>query len=395
MNHQNIVTTASIQQLWSSAKNQLQLLRDKLAESEEKNRFLETELQNAEHKTKEEEIRSEMQRQEMQSLFEEERREYEQQIHEEHESKKILEENSNTLRRDLQNMQVLLQEKETLQDIRSSEYTKLERTCTTLQLESTAEKGEKILQFDLQARLNASLEHLETQQEKLLESRAGHSTVLAKIAEFENEVILMRSRQVKLTSERNQAIEEAKLHEERAHAAEQDAERVIAWARGAEANASSACVELTSKMEEVQAEAVTVLGLHNAAQTSLVEMREALGLCARREASYRAKVKSYESEIKHLTHKQKMQDFARMAAGAELRGVSASALRAESNWSNGGGGGNINTCSTDGITSNQILAGDSKVWLDSTSEFISETKKLLQQGESKFKLSPRPRVSWT
>ena len=131
MNHQNIVTTASIQQLWSSAKNQLQLLRDKLAESEEKNRFLETELQNAEHKTKEEEIRSEMQRQEMQSLFEEERREYEQQIHEEHESKKILEENSNTLRRDLQNMQVLLQEKETLQDIRSSEYTKLERTCTT------------------------------------------------------------------------------------------------------------------------------------------------------------------------------------------------------------------------------------------------------------------------
>ena len=124
MNHQNIVTTASIQQLWSSAKNQLQLLRDKLAESEEKNRFLETELQNAEHKTKEEEIRSEMQRQEMQSLFEEERREYEQQIHEEHESKKILEENSNTLRRDLQNMQVLLQEKETLQDIRNIQNSK-------------------------------------------------------------------------------------------------------------------------------------------------------------------------------------------------------------------------------------------------------------------------------
>ena len=428
MSHHQI-EISSIQQLWSSAKEQLNKLRESLYVSEQKNRELNETIHQEKTNYKEQEIKNEMVRQSQQTKFEEERREYETQLFNEQTKATHLQYEIDTLRSELQDKNITIDEYNTQKEISNSEYNKLENTMTTLQLESTVNNQSQVMQFDLEERLNQSLQHLQTQQTQLLESRAAHSDVLTKITNFENEVILLRSRETEIINQRDRALEDCQNQELRAKTAEEEAEKVIAWARGAETTASSACLQLNERMEEVQSEASVVLGLHNAAQTSLIEMREALSLCARREGQYRAKVQSYESEIAHLTHRTKMKDFEAMAAQAEIRGVSASALRAASHWKTDGGGGNSSSLignparydptwmdpvsvrrggsesKTRTARKRETSTRSSDNFLDETQQFISATHELLKTGEKDFGLSPtgnksiggnrmRPRVSW-
>ena len=322
----------SIQDLWASAKNQLVQLRERCHTAEEQCSSLQTQLSDTENNAKEVEICNEMKRQELQATFEQERRNYEEQIFTEQSSRVELQKEMDHLRRDLQEARVTIDEYSTEKEIQSSENDNMQQTMTMLQLDATKRESDRIKQIDMEARLNDSLQHLQSQQNLLLESRGAHSSVLAQIAKFENDVILLQSRETELKSDVERARERANIQERRALAAEREAEDVVKWARDAEAKATLACVELNKTMEEVQNEAATILGLHTQAQSSLVEMREALALSTRREGQYRAKVEGYESEIAHLTHQRKMKDFERIAIESEMESVSALAFRTASHY---------------------------------------------------------------
>ena len=72
--------------------------------------------------------------------------------------------------------------------------------------------------------------------------------------------------------------------------------------------------ELQLRMNEVQLEAARMLALHTHTQRSLVEMRGELGEAAKREGRHRAKIKSMQTEIAHLTHRLKLRKFETIAS---------------------------------------------------------------------------------
>ena len=260
---------------------------------------------------------------------------------------------------------------------------------------------------------------------------------------MQNAVLLLQSNEKELVAERDRALGQSLVQEQRALAAEKEAEKVLNWARGTETKASHACLILNQRMEEVQNEAATVVGLQNQAQKSLVEMRQALSLCAKREGQYRAKVSSLNGEIAHLTHQKKMIDFERLAAEQEVRGVAASALKAAEQWSptatrkhtamgsttlsatkrydptwmdpqmprvaaaaemESSEGTKMRVASLENAARGAALQPPQPLsplplplapadsmndqWFDETNRFIQSTRKLLSTGESQFGLSP-------
>ena len=238
MSHHQI-EISSIQQLWSSAKEQLNKLRESLYVSEQKNRELNETIHQEKTNYKEQEIKNEMVRQSQQTKFEEERREYETQLFNEQTKATHLQYEIDTLRSELQDKNITIDEYNTQKEISNSEYNKLENTMTTLQLESTVNNQSQVMQFDLEERLNQSLHHLQTQQTQLLESRAAHSDVLTKMSNFENEVILLRSREKEIMNQRDRALEDCQHQELRAKIAEEETDKVIAWTSRAETTADA------------------------------------------------------------------------------------------------------------------------------------------------------------
>ena len=319
IHHQEI---SSISQLWSSAKEQLIQLRAQCSEAEQFNQQLRMELEVQSNNNKEDQIKHEMEKQQLVSHHETATKQL-------HETNINLQHEVDQLKRSVQEHQRTMEELTTTSETRDTEFDRLRQTL----LEESTKTMNNVAVEDLEERLKASLQRLQTQQTLLLESRSKHSDVLAKIASMQNAVLLLQSNEKELIAERDRALGQSLVQEQRALAAEKEAEKVLNWARGTETKASHACLILNQRMEEVQNEAATVVGLQNQAQKSLVEMRQALSLCAKREGQYRAKVSSLNGEIAHLTHQKKMIDFERLAAEQEVRGVAASALKAAEQWS--------------------------------------------------------------
>ena len=319
IHHQEI---SSISQLWSSAKEQLIQLRAQCSEAEQFNQQLRMELEVQSNNNKEDQIKHEMEKQQLVSHHETATKQL-------HETNINLQHEVDQLKRSVQEHQRTMEELTTTSETRDTEFDRLRQTL----LEESTKTMNNVAVEDLEERLKASLQRLQTQQTLLLESRSKHSDVLAKIASMQNAVLLLQSNEKELVAERDRALGQSLVQEQRALAAEKEAEKVLNWARGTETKASHACLILNQRMEEVQNEAATVVGLQNQAQKSLVEMRQALSLCAKREGQYRAKVSSLNGEIAHLTHQKKMIDFERLAAEQEVRGVAASALKAAEQWS--------------------------------------------------------------
>jgi len=319
IHHQEI---SSISQLWSSAKEQLIQLRAQCSEAEQFNQQLRMELEVQSNNNKEDQIKHEMEKQQLVSHHETATKHL-------HETNNNLQHEVDQLKRSVQEHQRTMEELTTTSETRDTEFDRLRQTL----LEESTKTMNNVAVEDLEERLKASLQRLQTQQTLLLESRSKHSDVLAKIASMQNAVLLLQSNEKELVAERDRALGQSLVQEQRALAAEKEAEKVLNWARGTETKASHACLILNQRMEEVQNEAATVVGLQNQAQKSLVEMRQALSLCAKREGQYRAKVSSLNGEIAHLTHQKKMIDFERLAAEQEVRGVAASALKAAEQWS--------------------------------------------------------------
>ena len=319
IHHQEI---SSISQLWSSAKEQLIQLRAQCSEAEQFNQQLRMELEVQSNNNKEDQIKHEMEKQQLVSHHETATKHL-------HETNNNLQHEVDQLKRSVQEHQRTMEELTTTSETRDTEFDRLRQTL----LEESTKTMNNVAVEDLEERLKASLQRLQTQQTLLLESRSKHSDVLAKIASMQNAVLLLQSNEKELIAERDRALGQSLVQEQRALAAEKEAEKVLNWARGTETKASHACLILNQRMEEVQNEAATVVGLQNQAQKSLVEMRQALSLCAKREGQYRAKVSSLNGEIAHLTHQKKMIDFERLAAEQEVRGVAASALKAAEQWS--------------------------------------------------------------
>ena len=319
IHHQEI---SSISQLWSSAKEQLIQLRAQCSEAEQFNQQLRMELEVQSNNCKEDQIKHEMEKQQLVSHHETATKHL-------HETNNNLQHEVDQLKRSVQEHQRTMEELTTTSETRDTEFDRLRQTL----LEESTKTMNNVAVEDLEERLKASLQRLQTQQTLLLESRSKHSDVLAKIASMQNAVLLLQSNEKELIAERDRALGQSLVQEQRALAAEKEAEKVLNWARGTETKASHACLILNQRMEEVQNEAATVVGLQNQAQKSLVEMRQALSLCAKREGQYRAKVSSLNGEIAHLTHQKKMIDFERLAAEQEVRGVAASALKAAEQWS--------------------------------------------------------------
>jgi len=323
IHHQEI---SSISQLWSSAKEQLIQLRAQCSEAEQFNQQLRMELEVQSNNNKEDQIKHEMEKQQLVSHHETATKQL-------HETNINLQHEVDQLKRSVQEHQRTMEELTTTSETRDTEFDRLRQTLSKYEVEESTKTMNNVAVEDLEERLKASLQRLQTQQTLLLESRSKHSDVLAKIASMQNAVLLLQSNEKELVAERDRALGQSLVQEQRALAAEKEAEKVLNWARGTETKASHACLILNQRMEEVQNEAATVVGLQNQAQKSLVEMRQALSLCAKREGQYRAKVSSLNGEIAHLTHQKKMIDFERLAAEQEVRGVAASALKAAEQWS--------------------------------------------------------------
>jgi hypothetical protein len=319
IHHQEI---SSISQLWSSAKEQLIQLRAQCSEAEQFNQQLRMELEVQSNNCKEDQIKHEMEKQQLVSHHETATKQL-------HETNINLQHEVDQLKRSVQEHQRTMEELTTTSETRDTEFDRLRQTL----LEESTKTMNNVAVEDLEERLKASLQRLQTQQTLLLESRSKHSDVLAKIASMQNAVLLLQSNEKELVAERDRALGQSLVQEQRALAAEKEAEKDHKRARGTETKASHACLILNQRMEEVQNEAATDVGLQNQAQKSLVEMRQALSLCANREGQYRAKVSSLNGEIAHLTHQKKMIDFERLAAEQEVRGVAASALKAAEQWS--------------------------------------------------------------
>jgi hypothetical protein len=422
MSHAEI---SSIQQLWTSAKEQLIQLRKRCNETEHLNQNLKLSLKTEQNKLQEEKIKYEMERQEMETS-------HQLAINQLRAINNNLQNKVDQLQVQVQECNVKVEECNVKTQIRDQEFESLQQSMATMQLESIDKKMDNVQEFDLKARLTNSLNRLEDQQTLLFESRAKHSEVLAKIAEFQNKVILLQSNTNKLNFEKDAALKRVEKAEERAIAAEKEAEKVIQWARGTETKASHACLILNKRMEEIQDEAATIVGLQSQAQKSLVEMREAMSLSAKREGQYRAKVASLNNEIAYLHHQKKMLDFQRLAAEQEMKGVSASALNAASKFSTPSKNSRILVKNTydptwldssdrreitrsliDQHKQNNIITNvpsmvthedftypendersrpptndDDDSWMKDTTKFINSTKQLLRDGENQFGLSP-------
>ena len=428
IHHQEI---SSISQLWSSAKEQLIQLRAQCSEAEQFNQQLRMELEVQSNNNKEDQIKHEMEKQQLVSHHETATKQL-------HETNINLQHEVDQLKRSVQEHQRTMEELTTTSETRDTEFDRLRQTL----LEESTKTMNNVAVEDLEERLKASLQRLQTQQTLLLESRSKHSDVLAKIASMQNAVLLLQSNEKELVAERDRALGQSLVQEQRALAAEKEAEKVLNWARGTETKASHACLILNQRMEEVQNEAATVVGLQNQAQKSLVEMRQALSLCAKREGQYRAKVSSLNGEIAHLTHQKKMIDFERLAAEQEVRGVAASALKAAEQWSptatrkhtamgsttlsatkrydptwmdpqmprvaaaaemeSSEGTSKMRVASLENAARGAALQPPQPLsplplapadpmndqWFDETNRFIQSTRKLLSTGESQFGLSP-------
>ncbi len=242
-------------------------------------------------------------------------------------------------RRDLQDKQLALEEARVQSEIRDAELGRLSEAQIKLGRDTSAAYATEERCRDLQRGLADALQRIEQQGTALQEARAQHAEVLAQIAALENDVIRLRSEGQEAASASEAYRDQADTNAARVVAAEAEAERVVQWARDAEARANHQVEELQLRMNEVQLEAARMLALHTHTQRSLVEMRGELGEAAKREGRHRAKIKSMQTEIAHLTHRLKVRKFETMASAAVEQAAVGKPRRGEA--APGGGIGGI------------------------------------------------------
>ncbi len=171
-------------------------------------------------------------------------------------------------------------------------------------------------QKDLEERLADALLRVEAQQRHLVEASTLHAASLDSIRVFEGELA-----QLKLRSRQHVSSASASEASARLSAADAEAERAIGRAHAAEDAASRTAQALQLRMDEVQLESATMLGLHQQAQESLAEMRAEVKHAKRRELIHELKEQSLAQEIQRLTLRMKSLDFEALVARAEAQGV--------------------------------------------------------------------------